>query len=109
MNNRKNIIIKLFIILFSISVSITVIPCGLINTYGLFGEIKSTTVTSDEHSGKEELSVISEHSHSTKKGENIYNIWLEIAITITYMIFTLYIFRLPRGDTIVTLKVRMDN
>lgn len=108
MSINKKIFTKLFILLFGLSISITVIPCGLINSYGLFGEVNSSVVTQTKQAGTEEVSVLSE-KHSSIRGECIYNIWLEIAIVILCLIFMIYMFRLPQGETIVTLKVRMDN
>lgn len=99
---------KLFIFLFSVSVSITVLPSGLLNTYGLFGEITSSTVTSDEDSKISEERQVFENRKQVK-GVNVYNIWLEIWLCIICMIFAAYILRLPIGDTIITLKVRMNN
>ena len=43
------------------------------------------------------------------KGINIYNIWFEVLICVICMIYIQYMFRLPREDTIITFKVRMDN
>lgn len=48
MKEKKQWLIRLFIILFSVSVSVAVLPCGIINTHGLFGEITSSTITSDD-------------------------------------------------------------
>ena len=45
MKEKKQWLIRLFIILFSVSVSVAVLPCGIINTHGLFGEITSSTIT----------------------------------------------------------------
>ena len=39
MKEKKQWLIRLFIILFSVSVSVAVLPCGIINTCGLFGEM----------------------------------------------------------------------
>lgn len=108
MINKKNLLIKLFILLFGLSVSMTVIPCGMVNTYGLFGEMQSITVTEADRAGREEISTVSKKCHNFK-GVNIYNIWFEIAAVIICLIFTLYMFRLPREETIITLKVRLDN
>ena len=47
MKEKKQWLIRLFIILFSVSVSVAVLPCGIINTHGLFGEITSSTITND--------------------------------------------------------------
>lgn len=105
---NKKIFTKLFILLFGLSISIAVIPCGLVNSYGLFGEVNSSVVTQTKQAGTEEVSVLSE-KHSSIRGECIYNIWLEIAVIIICFILISYMLRLPRGETIVTLKVRMDN
>ena len=48
MKEKKQWLIRLFIILFSVSVSVAVLPCGIINTHGLFGEITSSTITNDD-------------------------------------------------------------
>lgn len=108
MKINKRLFIGLFVYLFTMSVSITVLPCGVINTHGLFGEIVSSTVTFDKDTEKHIGSRILEIEKNVK-GINIYNSWFEIWMSIICMIFAGYILKLPRGDTIVTLKVRMDN
>lgn len=45
MKDKKQWLIRLFIIRFSVSV--VVLPCGIINIHGLFGEITSSTITDD--------------------------------------------------------------
>ena len=107
-NNKKNLLIKLFIFLFGLSVSMTVIPCGMVNSYGLFGEMQSVIITEADRAGREEISTVSKKCHNFK-GINIYNIWFEIATVIIYLIFVSYKFRLPREETIITLKFRLDN
>lgn len=107
MKINKQWLIRLLILLFSVSVSVTVLPCGVINTCGLFGEVTSSTVIEDNDS------VISEECqvYITKKnikGINIFNLWFEIWIYILFFVFLEYVLRLPRRDTIVTLKVRID-
>ena len=108
MKNKKQWIIQLFILLFSVSVSIAVLPNGFIHTYGLFGEITSSTVASDEDSKISEEWQVFENRKQVK-GVNVYNSWFEIWSCIIYLIFAAYILKLPRGDTIITLKVRMNN
>lgn len=108
MKKNKQWLLNLLILLFTVSVSVTVLPCGVIHTYGLFGEVTSSTVTDDAESGISDESQIFTRRKQVK-GINIYNIWFEILIGIVCMIFVEYGLRLPRGDTIVTLKVRMDN
>lgn len=106
--DKKQWIIRLFIILFSISVSVTVLPCGIINTHGLFGEITTSTVTNDKDKSCFQESRVFENKKQII-GINIYNIWFEIWICIICMIFIQYMFRLPRGNSIITFKVRLDN
>lgn len=108
MKDNHKLIARLFILLFTVSVSVTVLPCGIINTHGLFGEVTSSTVTDYE----EDSSFIENRVHEKRnqiQGINIYNLWFEIWICVVLIIFIQYMFRLPRGDTIVTFKVRMDN
>ena len=108
MKEKKQWLIRLFIILFSVSVSVAVLPCGIINTHGLFGEITSSTITSaDDNSSFQESRVL--ENRKQIKGINIYNIWFEVLICVICMIYIQYMFRLPREDTIITFKVRMDN
>ena len=107
MKEKKQWLIRLFIILFSASVSVAVIPCGIINTYGLFGEIISSTVISEENSSFQESSVF--ENRKQMKEINIYNVWFDVWIFVICMIFFQYRFRLPRENTIILLKVRMDN
>lgn len=108
MNKKHRFLLRLFILLFTVSVSVTVIPCNSINIIGLFGEIKSSTVTEDNqlHEAIEKQAYIKSHKY---KGTNIINTWYELWCSIVCMIFIKYLSRLPRGDTIITFKVRMDN
>lgn len=108
MSHKNKMFCKLFSIFFTLSVSLTVIPCGLINIHGLFGELKSTIVTEDGQTGKEELASIAKQRLCVS-GENIYNIWFVLSVIVTYLIFDLYRLKLPQEKTIVTLKVRMDD
>lgn len=108
MKNKKQWLIRLLTLLFMFSVSTTVIPCGIINTIGLFGEVISSAVTEDKETEKADLRQIFVKRQHTR-GENIYNIRYEVCICIICLILIFYMFRLPREDTIVTLKVRMDD
>ena len=105
---KDQVLLRLLIFLFAGSISVAVIPCGIVNTPGLFGEVRSQTVTEDKDAEMAEESRI-----SVKKplatGLFYYNSWFEIWICILCMIFEAYIFCLPRGDTIVAWKVRMDD
>ena len=107
MKNKRYWIIHMFIMLFTISISVTVIPCGIVNVYGALGEVYSSVTIEVE---KETQLANDEVSEARKtKGINIYNVWFILCIIVLYISFVEYVIRLPRGDTIVTLKVRMDN
>lgn len=108
MYRKKKVLLRLLLFLFTVSVSVTVIPCGIVNTPGLFGEVRSSTVTEDRGAEKAEASRVSV-KRNLVKGPFYYNIWFEIWICIICMIFVRYMIHLPREDTIVTLKVRMDD
>lgn len=109
---NKSFLIKIFLILFTVSVSCTVLPYGYINTYGLFGQVTSVTVLADKEKSIQntvrEIS-IKEHNVKRAKGINIFNAWFAISVFIVVMSYIKYRFRLPREDNIVTLKVRMDH
>ena len=108
MNNRRPVFLRWFILLFTLSVSVTIIPCSSVYALGLFGEIKSSTVTEDNNLSEELEKQVCTKTRKYK-GINIINIWYELRCSIICMIFAVYIGKLPRGDTIITLKVRMDN
>lgn len=107
--NKKHWIIRMFFVLFTLSVPVTVIPCGVINTYGMFGETTASFIMEDK-----EQTIVHENAKSINKnqkikGINVFNVWFEIFVLVICIRFIEYLIRLPRGDTIVTLKVRMDN
>ena len=108
MHNKSQIILHWFILLFTVSVSVTAIPGCVDLVLGLFGEVKSSTITEDDNFLEEsaQQSRIDFHKH---RGINIINIWYELLYGIIFMIFIMYKDKLPREDTIVTLKIRMDD
>ena len=107
MKNSRHWIIHLFIMLFTISILVAIVPCGVVNVYGALGEVySSVTVEAEKEAqfNKEEVS-----KARKVKGINVYNVWFILYVTVLYSAFVVYSIQLPRGDTIVTLKVRMDN
>lgn len=108
MKNNKQWLIRRLLFWFTVSISITVLPCGVIHTYSLFGEITSSVVTNDNDS---EISDESYKIESRKQvvGISFYNIWFEIWIFVICIIFVEHMRRLPRENTVVTLKIRMNN
>ena len=109
MDKRKYWILRLFFVLFTMSVSVTILPCGIINVQGLFGEVTTYVVVRDK---EQEIVSIKEVEHKkvqSVKGINVLNLWFEILIIVVCISFCANLIKLPRGETIVTLKVRMDN
>lgn len=106
--NKQKLVVRLFIFLFSVSISVTVLPCGIINTHGLFGKITSSVITDDKDSSTNQEYNLFETKKQIKE-INIYNIWFKIWTFIILVKYAQYLFRLPREDTIVSLKVRMNN
>lgn len=106
MINKKHWLIRLFIIFFSISVSVAIVPCGIVNVYGSLGEIYSTTI---EVENEVEQIKAKSFKIQKEKGINIFNVWFILYVFVLYISFIEYMIQLPRGDTIITLKVRMDH
>ena len=107
MKKENHWMMCLFILLFSISVSVAIVPCGVVNVYGALGEVYSSiTIEAEEETQlvKAEVSKVRK-----EKGINIYNVWFVLYVIVLYIAFIEYSIRLPRGNTIVTLKVRMDH
>lgn len=107
--DKKYWIIRLFFVLFTVSVSATVLPCAIINVHGLFGEIVTSTAVEDK---EQKIVNIQSNDHEkvqSVKGVNIPNVCFEILVAVVCISFCADLVNLPRGDTIVTLKVRMDN
>lgn len=108
MSHRENFILRLFLVLFTASVSMTVIPSGIVTAYGLFGEAKTSVVTEEGEERAEEVSHVAKRERSAKQ-DNLFNIWFVLEALILCLIYTAYGIRLPGRDTIVALKVRMDD
>ena len=107
MKRENHWMMRLFILLFSISVSVAIVPCDVVNIYGALGEVYSSVTIEAE---KETQLVKAEVSKDGKeKGINVYNVWFLLCVIALYIAFIEYPIRLPRENTIVTLKVRMDH
>ena len=109
MDKKKYWILRLFFVLFTMSVSIAILPCGIINVHGLFGEVITSVVFEDKAQETCNLKAMDVEKVQTAKGLNIFNMWFELLITVVCISFCANLIKLPRGDTIVTLKVRMDD
>lgn len=109
MGKKNYWLVRLFFVLFTMSVSVAVLPCGIINVHGLFGEVITSKVVEDKEQEIVHLKSINLEKNQTAKGITILNVWFEILIAVVWIRFCANLIKLPRGDTIVTLKVRMDN
>lgn len=109
MDKKKYWILRLFFVLFAMSVSVAILPCGIINVHGLFGEITTYVVVEDKEQEIVNIKDVKHKKAQTVKGINILNIWFEILMAVVCITFFANLVNLPRGDTIVTLKVRMDD
>ncbi|MCI6044145.1 hypothetical protein MR857_12645 [bacterium] len=109
MDKKKYWILRLFFVLFTMSVSVAILPCGIINVHGLFGEVTTYVVVEDKEQEIVSIKDVDNIKVQTVKGINILNIWFELLIIVVCISFCANLIKLPRGDTIVTLKVRMDD
>ena len=98
-----------FLFLFLLSVSVSAFPCTVVNSLGLFGEVKASVVICEEREEAAEASVRRNQESRQVKGIRIFNIWFMLSALILYFSYVQYESGLPEKDTIVTLKVRMDN
>ncbi len=109
MGKKKYWILRLFFVLFAMSVSVAILPCGIINVQGLFGEVTTYTVTEDKEQEIVNIKSVEHEKVQTAKGVNSLNVWFEILIAVICLSFCANLVKLPQEDTIVTLKVRMDD
>lgn len=109
MDKKKYWILRLFFVLFTMSVSVAILPCGIINVHGLFGEVTTYVIVEDKEQEIVSIKDVDNIKVQTVKGINILNIWFELLIIVVCISFCANLIKLPRGDTIVTLKVRMDD
>lgn len=106
---EKYWLVRLFLLLFSLSVSVAVMPCGIVNVHGLFGEITSAVIVEEQEQVSDDIGFKHSEKVQKAKGVNVIYIWFELLVSIACICAVTYMIRLPRGDTIVLLKVRMDD
>lgn len=106
---KKYWFMRLLFVLFTLSVSVTVIPCGVVNVQGLFGEITSSVIVEEQDWVRDDISFKYSEKVKKVKGINVINSWFELLVSVMCICAVAYMIRLPRGDTIVLLKIRMDD
>lgn len=108
MNRKENFLLRLFLIFFTVSVSAAVIPCGIVTAYGLFGEARTSVVTEDGSAGAEEVAPVVKSIRAARQAR-LYPVWLVADVLILCRIHPARGMRLPDRDTLVALKVRMND
>lgn len=105
---NSHCLIGLFLLLFALSVTVPIIPYSYVLNYGLFGELKSLVVANEN---KEEILEVSSKItvQRKQKGKNIFNLWLLVLAYIVCLRLLAHDTKLPKADTIVAKKVRMNN
>lgn len=100
--------IRLFLLLFVLYVTVPMISCIYVPSYGLFGELKPFVVVIEN---KEEIFEVSSwiNVQSKQINKNIFNLWLYFLVFITCLRLLAHSIKLPKADTIVAKKVRMNN
>lgn len=99
----------LLFLLFGILLSLQAVPSAGIVSHGLFGEAEAVSFVQEE---KEETAVLSQGIRTIQKapkGLRIYCSYLLLVILVICLQFTVYQYRLPKVETVITRKVRMDN
>lgn len=109
MDKKKYWVLRLFFLFFVISTSVAVLPCGSIIVHGLFGEVITSIAADNKAQEIVNIKSINHEKIQPAKGINIFNVWFEILIAVVWIRFHANLTKLPRGNTIVTLKIRMDN
>ncbi|MBQ7926457.1 MAG: hypothetical protein IJ335_09215 [Lachnospiraceae bacterium] len=106
MNRKENLLLRLFLMLFTISMSFVVLPGGVVNAYGLFGEVTASVAQEQEQAA--EIGIKQQAHRQQVKGGNLFNPWFVLSMFVAWIVRRAHIRRLPREDTIVDLKVRMN-
>ncbi len=109
MRSRKHNWLKFILLFFTVSVSMCAINGGsVIQSYDMFGQVVSSYAYEQQ-----ETDIISRNNHQNRfqnKSEvNQYNSWFVILCIIFIIISLNFVLTLSPYDTIVSLKVRMDN
>lgn len=109
MNLKKYLVMRWFLMLFTLSVSVAILPCGIANAHGLFGEITASIVVEDREQEIVDIESRQQEKYQKWKGINIINVCFECLIIVTCISFWAKQCKLPPKGTIITQKVRMNN
>ncbi|SEW22632.1 hypothetical protein [[Clostridium] fimetarium] len=102
----KRLLIRLLIVLFTVSISVAIIPSGILILQGFFGEVK-IAVVEERETAQEQQDI--QRTINLKENIRIFNIWLLIIITILLLRFIIHSSKAPPHQTLVSIRVRMDD
>jgi hypothetical protein len=110
----QKIVFRFFILLITISVSFSILPGGIIPSYGLFGEITSFYVIENQISGIQSnpIKANSNKQYKTRIDKKEQKAQYERLLLLTAILCMLYLKYLPIFLNFITpaaLKVRMNN
>ena len=108
MSRKENFLLRRFLIFFTLSVSVAVIPCGIVTAYGIFGEARTFVVTEEGSAGAEEVAPVVKSARAVRQAR-LYPVWLLVDVLILCRIHPACGMRLPDSDTLVAIKVRMND
>ena len=102
----KCLLIRLLIMLFTASISVAIIPGGILILQGLFGEVK-IAVAEDRETAQEQHD--KQQNIKLEETIRVFNIWLLIIIEILVLRFIIHSLKAPPHQTLVSIRVRMDD
>jgi len=103
------IFIQFFILCFMVQISVSILCGSLIYSHGLFGELRETVVVQDNRSDEQEVLSQSTQKKQKEKGCNVYNLWFLLLAVLVCICYEVYCVKTPPLETIVDLKVRINN
>lgn len=108
MTRKNSYCLMRLLLLFAFFATIPMNSYTYVPSYGLFGELKTLIVANEN---KEETAEVSSKVTVQKKqkGKNIFNLWFYYLVLIICLRLLAHRIKLPKADTIVAEKVRMNN
>ncbi len=96
------------LLLLALFATIPINSYSYVPSYGLFGELKALVVANEN---REEIAEVFSKVTVQKKqsGKNIFNLWLFVLAYVVCLRLLAHSMKLPKTDTIVDKKVRMNH
>lgn len=108
MTRKNSYCLMRLLLLFALFATIPINSYTYVPSYGLFGELKTLIVANEN---TEEIAEVSSKVTVQKKqkGKTIFNLWLYFLVFVSCLRLLAHSIKLPKADTIVAKKVRMNN